>query len=160
MAGCSSVSFFVHEPTHDLIRSPVDAEDINGSSYTVEGVLFVPDFTKLTESYNTSSGGFRLYSSEPTEIYIDRVEVRVPGSEVDILEFKQIYTLDRVTGDINYQVLPIFSSKTTARQLLEKYWSTSLLDIEIFFSFKDRDTLNSLRFNLVKKTRYGPAWPT
>ena len=151
-------SYFEHPPTKYLLKN-VSVEDFDKESKFLDrGILFVPHFRKLTDSFTKPQSFLRFYSLNETQLFISKA-VLTAGSksfeyEIDVDKAIEFTYLDENDGYLSAG-LKLFDigAVDLSKVLKEKSMTCTL-------RYKINGVESSMSFELLHKTSKDIAWAT
>ncbi len=168
MAGLSSclvkVQYYEHEPTHSFfgIGNRMKSSSFEKLlDFTDSGIVFVPDFTGLTPSYNLPDSHLVFYSQSKTSIYIDKA-ILYSGSSVykkELIVRKEVPINEEFKSFYDGGVY-LFGDDADG---LDNIWSDDSAILEIYYRIPEegeKGQLKKMEFKLELKTSPEIAWGT
>lgn len=155
-------TFFEHQLTKKLIKNINKGSFQNFKEFCDDGILFVPFFEKLTNSFAFPESFLMLYSLEKDRtVFISSATIRGMKTGYNVtLEIKKTLYLDgkAKNDDIRYTTLPLFTAKNTDMNVISK---EEEVEVIIYYSFfENTNDSKHITFNLVRRKGTDIAWPT
>ena len=151
-------SYFEHSPTKYLLKN-VNVEDFDKKSKFLDGgIIFVPHFRKLTNSFTSPESFLRFYSLNNSQLFISKA-ILTAGTknfeyELPIDEFIEFLVRDQNDGYFSAGLKLFDIGAVDLREVMkEKSITLTLL-------YKINGFENSMSFELKHKESKSVAWPT
>lgn len=143
-----------HAPTKIFLKG-VSKEDIEGGEeYSLDGVLFVPFFNKLTVSYPVPESYMRIYSLDEKDVKIEKAILSF-GGEIYALELdKEVRLKKNEEGYFSGGVKLFDGSKFDVSRLSKG----DVVKLEVYVAVNARREKLTYFLDLVKYR--GIDWPT
>lgn len=151
-------SYFEHSPTKYLLKN-VNVEDFDKKSKFLDGgVIFVPHFRKLTNSFTSPESFLRFYSLNYCQLFISKA-ILTAGTksfeyELPIDEFIEFSVFDQNDEYLSAGLKLFDISAVDLRKVMKER------SITLTLLYKINGFENSMSFELQHRKSKSVAWPT